>query len=48
MLGLPVLPALLFLAGVIDLVVSAAIYLYLDKLRKKCSEIRHQWRPVQA
>jgi hypothetical protein len=48
MFGFPVLPMVLLFAGTLDLAISGGIYLYLDSLRRRCAEIRHKWRPVQA
>ena len=48
MFGLPLAPIVITFAGLLDFVIVAGIYLYVEKLKKKCDEVRRKWPQVRA
>lgn len=48
MFGLPLAPLVTIFAGLMDFAIVAGIYLYLESMKKKCSEVRRKWPQAKA
>jgi hypothetical protein len=46
MFGFPLVPVVIAAAGLMDFGIVLALYLYLEHMRRKCSEVRRKWPQV--
>ena len=48
MFGIPLAPLITVFAGLMDFAIVAALYLYLESMKKKCGEVRRKWPQAKA